>query len=71
MIDLADMLPKIEQAARRALRPGGVLAFWFLRVGDDFVTLLEEGGFTVTTHSIPSGEGTSHHVVVVARSPQH
>jgi spermidine synthase len=57
------------QAARRALRPGGVLAFWFLRVGKGFLAMLGREGFSVTSHDIASGEGTSRHAVIVAQAP--
>jgi len=63
-----DSLYSVEglSSAWRALRPGGVLAFWFLQAGDEFLTRLSHVGFRTGRHEIASGEGPKNHIVVVA-----
>lgn len=48
----------------RALRPGGVLGFWFMRAPDEFDTLLHDAGFSTCRHGVPAGKGCDHLVII-------
>lgn len=49
---------------RRALRPGGVLGFWFLRAPIEFDTLLSDAGFSSCRHDVPGGKGGDHLIII-------
>lgn len=57
-------------AARRALRPGGVLGVWSAAPSALFVRALEAAGFAVETARVRAqGAGGSRHVVWLAQAP--
>ena len=59
-------------AAKRALRPGGILAVWSARPDAGFTRRLRGAGFTVEETSVaarPNGKGPRH-VIWFARLPQ-
>ena len=49
---------------RRALRPGGVLGFWFMKAPDEFDTLLKDAGFSLRRHYVSAGKGFDHLVII-------
>lgn len=57
------------QAARRALRPGGVLAIWSAHPDAGFVRRLAAVGFTVEEHSVRASRARrgSRHVIWIAQ----
>ena len=58
-------------AARRALRPGGVLAVWSAARDAAFQRRLTRAGFAVREHTARSGRsGGARHVVWLASSPR-
>ena len=59
------------QAAYRALRPGGVLAFWFLEADESFDRQVGQAGFDVTRHLPPSDEVGNHLVLVALRQAEN
>lgn len=57
-------------AARRALRPGGVLAVWSAAPSPSFVRALEGAGFAVEAVRVRAhGVGGARHVVWLAQAP--
>ncbi|WP_102108439.1 spermidine synthase [Oceaniglobus roseus] len=59
------------KAARRALRPGGVLAVWSATAEPAFTARLKRTGFDTEAKSVPAGKsrrGTKH-TVWIARAP--
>jgi len=59
------------RAARRALRPGGVLAVWSATPDDRFVARLERGGFRVDEKRVRAGANGrgARHVIWLATVP--
>ena len=59
------------RAARRALRPGGVLAVWSATPDDRFVARLERGGFKVEEKRVRAGANGrgARHVIWLATAP--
>ena len=58
------------RAAKRALKPRGVLGVWSFSDDPGFTRRLQSGGFSVHTHRVPAsrkGRGR-HHVIFVATS---
>ncbi len=57
--------------ARRALRPGGILAVWSCQPFSGFTIRLRRAGFTVEMISVREGEGDlgAHHVIWFAQNP--
>jgi spermidine synthase len=57
-------------AARRALRPGGVLALWSAALDASFPRRLTQAGFAVSRHVGRSGpSGGARHLIWIARAP--
>jgi spermidine synthase len=57
------------ESARRALRPGGVLALWSAFEAPPFTTRLRESGFDVTVKRVRShGTSNQRHVIWLARA---
>ncbi len=58
-------------AARRALRPGGVLAVWSAARDPAFTRRLEAAGFAVREHVARSGRtnGGARHLIWIAKAP--
>jgi spermidine synthase len=59
------------RSARKALRPGGVLAVWSAYPDGDFVARLRDGGFAVEELSVPAyvGARTETHCIWLASKP--
>jgi spermidine synthase len=58
------------QAAREALRPGGVLAVWSQGPDRSFTQRLRQTGFLVEEVTVPAGRGRGRrHVIWLARTP--
>ena len=59
------------RSARKALRPGGMLAVWSAYPDGDFVTRLRDGGFAVEELSVPAyaGSQTDMHCIWLASKP--
>ena len=55
------------RAAHRALRPGGILGFWFLCAPQSFDERVAGVGFQLERHELPSGDGDTHLVIVATR----
>ncbi|PWR04287.1 spermidine synthase [Meridianimarinicoccus roseus] len=57
--------------ARRALRPGGVLAVWSAAPDAGFTRRLTRAGFETETHAVPAGRGRRgpRHTIWTARAP--
>ncbi|MGR3494653.1 spermidine synthase [Citreimonas sp.] len=60
------------RAARRALRPGGVLAVWSAHPDAGFTKRLSRAGFAAETHAVRAGHGKrgARHTIWTARRPQ-
>jgi spermidine synthase len=52
---------------RRALRPGGILGFWFLRAPVEFDRFLNDAGFSSRRYDVPGGKGGDH-LIIIAKS---